>query len=77
MLSWFKNIGLSWKVQLAPAFLILVLVGVGAYALLALRSNQTAVDALVAGPVRQSELANDLTIAAWTAHAKLYRSRMA
>ena len=73
MLSWFKNIGLSWKVQLAPAFLILVLVGVGAYALLALRSNQTAVDALVAGPVRQSELANDLTIAAWTAHAKLYR----
>ena len=73
MLSWFKNIGLSWKVQLAPAFLILVLVGVGAYALLALRSNQTAVDALVSGPVRQSELANDLTIAAWTAHSKLYR----
>ena len=68
-----KNIGLSWKVQLAPAFLILVLLGVGAYALLALRSNQAAVDALVSGPVRQSELANDLTTAAWTAHAKLYR----
>ena len=68
-----KNIGLSWKVQLAPAFLILILVGVGAYALQALRSNQAAVDALVAGPVRQSELADDLTTAAWMAHAKLYR----
>ncbi len=73
MLSWIKNIGLSWKVQLAPAFLILVLVGVGGYALLALRSNQAAVDALVSGPVRQSELANDLTTTTWTAHAKLYR----
>ena len=52
MLGWIKNIGLSWKVQLAPAFLILVLIGVGVYALQALRSNQTAVDALVAGPMR-------------------------
>ena len=73
MLGWIKNIGLSWKVQLAPAFLILVLIGVGAFALLALRSNQTAVDALVSGPVRQSELANELTATTWTAHAKLYR----
>src|ERR1700680_4957560 len=73
MLGWIKNIGLSWKVQLAPAFLIVVLVGVGAYALLALRSNQAAVDALVSGPVRQSELANDLAGTAWMAHAKLYR----
>jgi methyl-accepting chemotaxis protein len=73
MFGWIKNIGLSWKVQLAPALLMLVLLGVGAYALLALRSNQAAVDALVSGPVRQSELANDLTTAAWTAHAKLYR----
>src|SRR5205807_4832536 len=73
MLGWIKNIGLSWKVQLAPAFLILFLIGVGAYALQALRSNQAAVDALVSGPVRQSELANELTTIAWTAQAKLYR----
>ena len=73
MFGWIKNIGLSWKVQLAPAFLVLVLIGVGVYALLALRSNQAAVDALVSGPVRQSELANDLTTAAWISHAKLYR----
>src|SRR5580700_1598815 len=73
MLGWIKNIGLSWKVQLAPAFLVLVLIAVGVYALLALRSNQAAVDALVSGPVRQSELANDLTTRAWMAHAKLYR----
>ena len=73
MFGWIKNIGLSWKVQLAPAFLILVLIGVGAYALQALRSNQTAVDALVAGPMRQSELTTELNTVAWTAHAKLYR----
>src|SRR2546430_12662352 len=73
MLGWIKYTGLSWKVQLAPALLILVLIGVGAYALQALRANQAAVDALVSGPVRQSELANDLTTAAWMAHAKLYR----
>ncbi len=73
MFGWIKNIGLSWKVQLAPTFLILVLIGVGVYAWQALRSNQAAVDALVAGPIRQSELVNDLTTAAWTAHAKLYR----
>jgi methyl-accepting chemotaxis protein len=73
MLGWIKNIRLSWKVQLAPAFLILVLIGVGAYALQALRSSQAAVGALVSGPVRQSELVNELTATAWTAHAKLYR----
>ena len=73
MLGWIKHIGLSWKVQLAPTFLILVLVGVGTYALLALRSNQMSVDALVSGPVRQSELASDLATTAWMAHAKLYR----
>ena len=73
MLGWIKHIGLSWKVQLAPAFLIVVLIGLGAYALQTLRLNQAAVDALVSGPVRQSELANDLTTTVWTAHAKLYR----
>jgi hypothetical protein len=38
-----------------------------------LRINQASVDALMAGPVRQSELAADLTTAVWSAHAKLYR----
>src|SRR3954452_25437618 len=73
MLNWIRNLGLSWKVQLAPAFLILVLVGLGAYALQALRLNQASVDALMAGPVRQSELAADLHTTVWIAHAKLYR----
>jgi len=73
MFGWIKNIGLSWKVQLAPAFLILFLIGVGGYALQALRSNQAAVDALVSGPMRQSELTTELNTVAWTAHAKLYR----
>ncbi|WP_375413797.1 methyl-accepting chemotaxis protein [uncultured Bradyrhizobium sp.] len=73
MLNWIRNIGLSWKVQIAPAFLIVVLVGLGAYALQTLRFNQASVDALMAGPVRQSELATDLNTAVWIAHAKLYR----
>src|SRR5438128_4564838 len=73
MLSWIRNIGLSWKVQLAPAFLILVLVGLGAYALQTLRLNQASVDALMAGPVRQAELMSDLNTTVWIAHAKLYR----
>ncbi|ABD06424.1 methyl-accepting chemotaxis sensory transducer [Rhodopseudomonas palustris HaA2] len=67
------NIGLSWKVQLAPALLAIALIGIGVYALQALRTNQQSVDALVSGPVRSSELAADLNNAAWTAHAKLYR----
>ena len=52
MFGWIRNVGLSWKVQFAPALLVLVLIGVGVYALMALRSNQAAVDALVSGPVR-------------------------
>lgn len=73
MLNRIRNAGLSWKVNLAPAFLILVLIGLGIYALQTLRINQASVDALMAGPVRQSELATDLTTAVWSAHAKLYR----
>ncbi|MCG6206501.1 methyl-accepting chemotaxis protein [Rhodopseudomonas sp. HC1] len=68
-----KAIGLSWKVQLAPALLVVALLGIGGYALQALRFNQQSVDALISGPVRLSEQASELSSAAWTAHAKLYR----
>jgi methyl-accepting chemotaxis protein len=68
-----KHIGLSWKVQLAPALLVVVIIGLGIYVLNALRGNQQSVDALVSGPVHLSELATELGTAAWTAHAKLYR----
>jgi len=40
MLGRIKNMGLSWKVQVAPAVLIVVMIGLGAYALQALRANQ-------------------------------------
>uniref|UniRef100_E6VJ74 Methyl-accepting chemotaxis sensory transducer n=1 Tax=Rhodopseudomonas palustris (strain DX-1) TaxID=652103 RepID=E6VJ74_RHOPX len=73
MRSWIKHIGLSWKVQLAPAFLVVVMIAIGAFALQSLRTNQQNVDRLVSGPVRLSELAADLNNIAWTAHAKLYR----
>jgi methyl-accepting chemotaxis protein len=73
MTGWIRGLGLSWKLQLAPAVLIIVMIGLGVYALQALRFNQAANEGLFAGPMRQSELANELTTRAWIAHAKLYR----
>jgi methyl-accepting chemotaxis protein len=73
MFSWIRNVRLSWKVQLVPALLIVTLVGVGAYALQNLRQNQAGVDALISGPLHQSELASDFAQTVWTAHARLYR----
>lgn len=73
MLSWFRNIGLSWKVQLGPGFLVVALIGLGVYALETLQLNQKSAEELISGPMRQSELANDLTATLWTAHANLYR----
>ena len=58
MLNRVRNIGLSWKVQIAPAFLIVVLVGLGAYALQTLRFNQASVDALMVGPVVSAMLSS-------------------
>jgi len=71
--SWIRHVGLSWKVQIAPVFLIISLVGLGMYSLKTLQSNQTAADNLMSGPVRQAELMNDLTSMIWSAHANLYR----
>lgn len=73
MFARLKRAGLSWKVQFAPLLLILILLGLGGYALLTLRDNQVKLDALMAGPVRQAEVAADLNSAIWAAHAKLYR----
>jgi methyl-accepting chemotaxis protein len=73
MFNWFRNVRLSWKVQLVPALLIMALIGVGAYALQNLRLNQAGVDALMSGPVHQAELVSDFTSTVWTAHARLYR----
>ena len=69
----FKNIGMSWKVQLAPAFLILILIGLGTAGLQTLRANKANVDELIAGPIQLAELSSHLSSAAWAAHAKLYR----
>ena len=64
---------MSWKVQLAPALLILILIGLGIAGLQTLRLNKANVDELIAGPIRLAELSSELSAAAWTAHAKLYR----
>jgi methyl-accepting chemotaxis protein len=73
MFAKLKRAGLSWKVQLAPLLLIVMLLALGAYALLTLRDNQVKLDTLMAGPVRQAELAADLNSTIWAAHARLYR----
>jgi methyl-accepting chemotaxis protein len=73
MSTWFNNLRLRWKILLAPALLILILVGLGSYALQTLRTNQASVAGLISGPVYQSEVVADFTTAVWTAHARLYR----
>jgi methyl-accepting chemotaxis protein len=70
---WVKHVGVSWKVQIGPAFLIASLVGLGMYSLNTLQTNQMAADDLMSGAVRQAELINDLTTMTWAAHANLYR----
>ncbi len=73
MFAWVKHVGVSWKVQIGPAFLIASLVGLGMYSLNTLQTNQMAADDLMSGAVRQSELINELTTVTWAAHANLYR----
>lgn len=72
-----RNIGLSWKVQLGPVFLIICLIGIGMYSLHMLQFNQASSDDLISGPMRQSELASDLTSNLWRARSDLYRLAMA
>lgn len=73
MLARFRNIGISWKVQLAPTFLILILIALGAAGLQTLRANKANVEELISGPVRLAELSSELSSAVWAAHARLYR----
>jgi len=50
-----KHFGLSWKVQLAPTFLILAMIGIGVFALQTLRESQRNVDKLVAAEAYVNE----------------------
>ncbi len=73
MLTWFANLRLGWKVMANPAFLIVVLIGIGVYAFLVQRANQAKVHALMVGPVRQAEVVADFSGSAWTSQVHLYR----
>ena len=73
MLTWFTNLRLRWKVLFAPAFLILVLIGIGGYAVYAQRANQATLDSLMLGPVLQAETVADFSTGAWTAEVHLFR----
>lgn len=63
---------LRCKILLAPAFLVLVLIGLSAYTLQTLRLNQAVTDRLMSGPVRQAEIIADFTATILVAHVRLY-----
>ena len=73
MFSWFANLRLRNKVLIAPGIMILVLVGVGSFALHDQLVNQASVNALIVGPIRQAETVAEFTNAAWTSQVHLYR----
>ena len=73
MFTWLRNLGFHWKIQLAPACLIVALVAVGGYFLHTLRTNQLTAEALFSGPVRQAEAVAQLNTVVWAANANLYR----
>jgi methyl-accepting chemotaxis protein len=72
MFKWLGALRLRWKILLAPAFLILVLIGLGAYTLQTLRANQAATDWLMSGPVRQAEVIAEFNEAVLVAQVRLY-----
>ena len=73
MSKWLSNLPVRWKVLFAPAFLIVVLMVIGAYALYVQRDAKSTVYRLMTGPVTQVELIADLENAMWTAQTNLYR----
>src|SRR4051794_21639760 len=73
MFALFRNLQLRWKILLAPALLICVLLGIGAHALQMQRVSQATIDSLMAGPVQQSETVAEFSPAIWAAHARFYR----
>src|SRR6476620_591694 len=72
MFTWLGALRLRWKILLAPAFLILVVVGLGAYTRQTLRDNQAAADRLMSGPVHQAEVIANLNEAVLLAQVRLY-----
>jgi methyl-accepting chemotaxis protein len=73
MSKWLSNLSVRWKILFVPAFLIVVLMAIGAYALYVQRDAQSTVDRLMTGPVTQVEMIADLNTAMWTAQTNLYR----
>jgi methyl-accepting chemotaxis protein len=73
MIAWFRNLRLRWQILSAPAILVIVLIGIGAHALVSQRASQATVEALMNGPVRDAEVLAEFETATWTAQARLYR----
>jgi methyl-accepting chemotaxis protein len=71
--NWLSNMPVRWKVLFAPAFLVLMLIALGAYVLQMQHVSEAAEDALIGGPVRQAETVADFSTAIWAAQTSLYR----
>ncbi|HWK86095.1 MAG TPA: methyl-accepting chemotaxis protein [Xanthobacteraceae bacterium] len=71
-MTWFGNLRIRWKVLLAPAFLILVLIGIGTYVLKTQWENQATLQQLMNGPVRVAEAVADFNTNAWAVQTRLY-----
>jgi methyl-accepting chemotaxis protein len=71
--KWLSNMPVRWKVLFAPAFLVLILIALGAYVLHMQHVSEAAEDALMTGPVRQAETVADFSTAVWAAQTSLYR----
>ena len=71
-MTWFGNLRIHWKVLLAPAFLILMLVVLGTYVLQTQWENQSTLQGLMSGPIRQAEVVADFNAAAWAVQTRLY-----
>jgi methyl-accepting chemotaxis protein len=73
MFRWFSNLRVRWKVLFAPGFIILVLIGVGAYSLQEQRAHKAADARMMAGPIRQAVAVGDFSTSAWATQVHLYR----
>lgn len=73
MFAWFADLKLRWKIMLAPAILVAVLIGLGLYAVQTLQVSQATLDVLISGPVRQAEAATNFTMTVWKAQTRIYR----
>src|SRR5579863_2142232 len=72
MMAWFNNLSLRVKMSLAPSFLLIALLGLAAYSLLLLDSNERSFNELSEGAFKRAALVAQLDGTVSGIHARLY-----